>query len=161
MGALFDAVRSRVSAEDAARFYGLNVTRWHKAVCPWHPDHNPSLSFSRAGRCKCFVCGNGGSCIDIAAQLLGLSLPDAARRINADFRLGIADDGKPPDTGTETPYRKRQREEAEARTERNLAARVYWGSRDAAAAIADAGGDPWEEVARMTRARERLDNLGV
>ena len=89
MGKLFDEVRARVTAEEAAQRYGLEV-RNHKALCPWHDDHSPSLTFKGA-YCRCYACGNGGSCIDLTAQLLGLSPLDAARQIDRDFALRIED----------------------------------------------------------------------
>lgn len=101
MGALFDAVRERVTAEDAARTYGLLTSSWQtKAVCPWHEDHDPSLSFWRkTGRCLCFVCHQGGSAIDLTAKLFQLSPLDAVRKLNADFKLGIDEAGHAPVTG--------------------------------------------------------------
>lgn len=94
MGTLFDEVRSRVTALDAARMYGLEFDRaGRRARCIWHsPDRHPSLSF-KDGYCHCFSCGGGGSSIDLTAKLFGLSALDAARKLNEDFRLGIDVDG--------------------------------------------------------------------
>ena len=37
--------------------------RSYVAVCPFHDDHDPSLSISEDKQIyKCFVCGNGGNC---------------------------------------------------------------------------------------------------
>lgn len=105
MPGLFDEVRERVTAEEAARFYGLEVKN-HRAICPWHRDTHPSLSF-KGLRCKCFVCGNGGSCIDLTGQLLRLGTLDAAKRINRDFKLGL-DLAAPRPTG---PTRTEQRQQ--------------------------------------------------
>ena len=90
MGTLFDEVRSRVTALDAARMYGLEFDRaGRRARCIWHsPDRHPSLSF-KGGYCHCFSCGGGGSTIDLTAKLFGLSALDAAKRLNEDFRLGL------------------------------------------------------------------------
>lgn len=94
MGSLFDEVRSRVTALDAACMYGLEFDRsGRRARCIWHsPDRHPSLSF-KGGYCHCFSCGGGGSSIDLTAKLFGLSPLDAARKLNEDFRLGIDVDG--------------------------------------------------------------------
>lgn len=86
-------IRERVTPQEAGERYGLQFSRDRKkALCPWHDDHDPSLGFykkSREAKCKCQVCGNGGSCIDLTMQLLGLSEPmEAARRLNEDFRIG-------------------------------------------------------------------------
>ena len=43
--------------EQVAQALGLSVNR-HKALCPFHDDSNPSLTFSvRKNRYKCYVCG--------------------------------------------------------------------------------------------------------
>ena len=96
MGRLFDEVRARVSAEDAARRYGLAVSPQGKALCPWHPDTHPSLSFDRrTGRCKCFTCHAGGSSIDITAILLHMTPYDAALTLDNHFGLHIEDGPAP------------------------------------------------------------------
>ena len=82
-------IRERVSAADAAKYYGMAVDRTgKKAVCPFHADKHPSLSFYRGGF-KCFACGASGSSLDLTMQLLGLDLKDAAARLNEDFNLGL------------------------------------------------------------------------
>ena len=57
---------------EVARRLGLQVWRSgvnHKALCPWHDDHNPSLGLvTGTGKnfCYCYTCGKGGSTIDLA-----------------------------------------------------------------------------------------------
>ena len=56
--------------ESVAERLGLRVTR-HKALCPFHDDKHPSLSFSVSRNTyKCFVCGAHGGTIDLAMQVL-------------------------------------------------------------------------------------------
>lgn len=56
--------------ESVAERLGLKVTR-HKALCPFHDDKHPSLSFSVSRNTyKCFVCGAYGGTIDLAMQVL-------------------------------------------------------------------------------------------
>ena len=82
-------IRERVAAADAAKYYGMAVDRTgKKALCPFHADKHPSLSFYRGGF-KCFACGASGSSLDLTMQLLGLDLKDAAARLNEDFNLGL------------------------------------------------------------------------
>lgn len=87
MGRLFDLVREGVRARDAAEAYGLEINQHGKARCPWHDDKRPSLSF-KGNICRCFACNNGGSAIDLTAQLFGISTLEAAQKLNADFRIG-------------------------------------------------------------------------
>ena len=65
--------------EGVAERLGLRVVR-HKALCPFHEDHHPSLSFS-VGRntYRCFVCGASGGTIDLAMGCLHTGFKDACR----------------------------------------------------------------------------------
>jgi DNA primase len=57
--------------ESVAERLGLRVTR-HKALCPFHDDKHPSLSFSVSRNTyKCFVCDAHGGVIDLAMKVLG------------------------------------------------------------------------------------------
>ena len=85
---VFREIRERVSAEDAARYYGAEFDRRGWALCPFHQDKHPSMSFKN-GRFRCWVCNLSGDSIDYAARLFGLDAPGAARRLNEDFRLAL------------------------------------------------------------------------
>ena len=93
---VFSKIRERVTAEDAARFYGMEFDRRGKnARCCFHsPDKNPSMSF-RNGRFRCWSCGAAGTSLDLCMGLFGLTVTDAAKRLNDDFRLGLALDREP------------------------------------------------------------------
>lgn len=110
MAGLFEAVRSSVTARQAAEFYGLEVNRHGKARCIWHEDRNPSLSF-KDGFCKCFACGEGGSSIDLTARLFDLTPAEAARKLNEDFHIGV---DERPGERPRGPSRADVRREAEA-----------------------------------------------
>ena len=57
--------------ESVAERLGLTVTK-HKAICPFHQDSHPSLSFRvSTNSFKCFVCGAHGGVIDLAMHMLG------------------------------------------------------------------------------------------
>ncbi len=56
--------------EGVAERLGLDV-RQHKALCPFHNDHHPSLSFNpRRNTYRCFVCDAHGGTIDLVMRYL-------------------------------------------------------------------------------------------
>ena len=85
---VFREVRERVSAQDAARHYGLIFDRRGWALCPFHHDRHPSMSFHK-GRFRCWVCDVGGDSIDFTSRLLGLDAMGAIDRLNSDFGLAL------------------------------------------------------------------------
>lgn len=101
---LFTAVRTRVSAQDAAEHYGVEVRRgWCK--CPFHGERTASLKFYPDGGFYCFGCHRGGSSIDFVSNLFNLKPLEAVKKINTDFSLGLTP-GKPPNR---EEVRKRER----------------------------------------------------
>ena len=65
--------------EGVAQRLGLRVVR-HKALCPFHEDHHPSLSFSlRKNTFRCFVCDAHGGTIDLAMQVLSRPFREACQ----------------------------------------------------------------------------------
>lgn len=94
MADLFGEVRRRVSAQDAARQYGLTFDRRGWALCPFHDDRHASMSF-KDGRFRCWVCNVGGDAIDLTGRLFGLDNMGAVRRLNADFGLALPLDRQP------------------------------------------------------------------
>lgn len=85
---VFRECRERVSAQDAARHYGLTFDRKGWAVCPFHQDKHPSMSF-RDGRFRCWSCNASGDAIDFTGRLLGLDPMAAVERLNTDFSLAL------------------------------------------------------------------------
>ena len=83
---LFETVKTAVNAREAAQLYGVAVNRCGMALCPFHNDRHPSLLVAD-DHYHCFACGAHGDVIDLAANLFGLSLYDAARKLAADFHL--------------------------------------------------------------------------
>ena len=63
--------------EGVAERLGLEV-RQHKALCPFHNDHHPSLSFNvRKNTYRCFVCDAHGDTIDLVRHLLNKDFQQA------------------------------------------------------------------------------------
>ena len=100
-----------MSAQDAARHYGVQLDRRGWAVCPFHQDKHPSMSF-RAGRYHCWVCDLQGDSIDFTGRLLGLEPLAAVERLNADFCLNLPLHRKP--TPAEEQAARRRQEVAQA-----------------------------------------------
>jgi hypothetical protein len=88
-----DEIKQRVTAREAAERYGVDINSRGKALCVWHNDRHPSLSF-KGGMCKCFACGKGGSCIDVTMTLFGLPFIGAIEKLNNDFNCGLILDRK-------------------------------------------------------------------
>ena len=108
---VFRECRERVSAQDAARRYGLTFDRRGWALCPFHNDKHPSMSFHK-GRFRCWVCDAGGDSIDFTARFLGLDAMGAVECLNADFGLALPLHRKP--TQDEAKAARRRLEVAEA-----------------------------------------------
>ena len=89
---IFEIVKENVKLREAAELYGIDVSRYGKALCPFHNDHHPSL-FVADDHYHCFACGAHGDVIDFVGRLFQLSPYDAARKLMADFHL---DPDKPP-----------------------------------------------------------------
>jgi len=166
MGILFDLVRQNVTARDVAERYGLDVNRYGKALCPWHNDRHPSLSFDRrTGRCKCFSCNAGGGAVDLAAALLNVSPLEAAKQIAVDFGIQCDDleDRRPTFPIGETPVQKRKREqEAECKLYSALCneeRRLMQILERYTPETAENAPEFWETLKQLSDVRTRLDNM--
>lgn len=91
----FAAAREQVSALEVAQRYGVQIDRHGRALCPFHNDHRPSMTF-KEGRYRCWACGASGDCVDLVRGLYGGTYWEALQRINQDFALGLPLGGKPP-----------------------------------------------------------------
>ena len=91
---LFEAVKQSVTARQAAEAYGIRAGRNGMAVCPFHPDKNPSMKLDR--RYHCFACQADGDVIDFVSAYFSLSLKEAAVKLAEDFQIPY-DNWKPPD----------------------------------------------------------------
>lgn len=67
----FDILKLRdLPIEGVAERLGLRVQK-HKALCPFHDDSHPSLTFNVSKNTfRCYVCGAHGGTIDLAMKLL-------------------------------------------------------------------------------------------
>ncbi len=76
----YKLISERVNILDIAATYGIEVNGRNKALCPFHSEKTPSLSFYK-NRFNCFGCGESGDAIDFTAKLLNLPLPQAAANL--------------------------------------------------------------------------------
>ena len=89
--------------EGVAERLGLRV-RMHKALCPFHDDSHPSLSFKVSkNTCRCFVCMTQSiGPIDLVMRHLNKNFRDACRWL-ADEHNIILDEWQPKCTAEPTP----------------------------------------------------------
>lgn len=85
---IFKSVKTNITLRTAAEYYGISVGKRGMATCPFHNDSNPSLKLNKKYY-YCFGCGAKGDVIDFAAQLLGLSKLEAAKKMAADFGMSL------------------------------------------------------------------------
>ena len=75
-----DEIRNSANIVDViGHFIPLNKKgRSYKAICPFHDDHDPSLSISEDKQIyKCFVCGNGGNVFSFVSNYKKCSYVEA------------------------------------------------------------------------------------
>ena len=71
--------------EGVAERLGLAVKR-HRCLCPFHNDHDPSLSFKVSKNTyRCFVCGASGGPIDLVMKYLNKDFKDACRWLSESW----------------------------------------------------------------------------
>lgn len=89
---IFTQLRTQLTVPEVARHYGIEFDRQNRARCLFHyPDKHPSMKLYDT-RYRCFACGASGDVVNLAQHLLGYTRPiDAAKRLNADFALGLSD----------------------------------------------------------------------
>ena len=84
-----EIIKDRVTIEDAVRYYFPDTTpKYRRIPCPIHRGKDRNLSYTDRVF-KCFVCGASGDVISLIRQAFRLSFPDAVRKLNDDFRLGL------------------------------------------------------------------------
>ena len=81
-----------LSVEDVACRLGLSVSR-HKALCPFHNDRHPSLTFDqRRNRYRCFVCNASGNPVDLVMKSQGWNFREACQWMAKEFGVVTSDD---------------------------------------------------------------------
>ncbi len=76
----------------------------YKAVCPFHDDHDPSLSIKPSMQIfKCFVCGKAGNVFGFVEEYEHISFTQAVKKVAqmVDYALDIKEDN---DVSYNSPY---------------------------------------------------------
>ena len=90
--------------EAVAERLGLQVSR-HKALCPFHDDTHPSLSFyTRKNTYHCFVCGAHGGVIDLVMNYLRKDFVEACRWLAEEHSLPMLTRVAEPKERAEKPF---------------------------------------------------------
>lgn len=162
-----ERIKAEISMQAVCDRYGIEVTRNHKALCPFHKDSRPSMQIyaSRRGW-YCFVCGKGGSVIDFVMEYFGLSFLDAVRKMNDDFSLGLDIDKKLSEgqrRAAAAEARKRAEEMKRRRDEKKRLYAAYNAAYDKYAALDiivrdEAPKGPYDEITeRYAEALKHID----
>ena len=87
---IFSEIKSKLDIVEVGEFYGLQLDKHNKCVCPFHDEKTPSFSISKSKQMYyCFGCGVGGDLISLTEKLFNLSPIQTAERLNSDFNLGL------------------------------------------------------------------------
>jgi len=89
---IFEEIKEKLDIRDVYTHYtGNGINRNNKALCCFHRDTHPSLSF-KDKIFKCFVCDKGGDVFKFMEYYFGVKGIEAARRLNSDFGLNLIHD---------------------------------------------------------------------
>ena len=76
--------------EEVASALGLQVSH-HKALCPFHADKHPSLTFHRGkNRYKCYVCDALGGTIDLVMKYLNKNFLEACKWLSEEHSIPVS-----------------------------------------------------------------------
>lgn len=105
-------IKSKVNIVDVISEY-LPVEQKGKnyfAICPFHDDHNPSMSISPEKQIyTCFVCGASGNVFNFVANYEKVSFASAVKKVaqkaGINLDINVKDDYKPKDTKYDKYYK--------------------------------------------------------
>lgn len=93
-----DKLRS-LSCEGVAQRLGIKVQH-HKALCCFHSDHTPSLTFKK-NKFKCWSCGESGDSISFVMKVLGKDFLDACRWLADEHNVIVTSFTAPEDSAVQ------------------------------------------------------------
>ena len=87
-----------LSSEGVAQRLGITIKQ-HKALCPFHDDHTPSMTFKK-NKYKCWSCGESGDTISLVRKVLNKDFREACRWLADEHNL-IVSSFKEQDSGAQ------------------------------------------------------------
>ena len=90
---LYDKLKIHLTPRCVTERYGPPIHHGNMICCPFHDDRTPSMKLYD-DHFYCFGCQKSGDVIDLAAQFLGLTNHEAAKRLATDF--GICNNSAAP-----------------------------------------------------------------
>lgn len=76
--------------EQVAEALNIQVSH-HKAICPFHDDSRPSLTFNiRKNRYRCFVCNASGGTIDLVSNSQGWKFYESCMWLAKEFNVTLS-----------------------------------------------------------------------
>lgn len=88
-----------LSCESVAQRLGISVQH-HKALCPFHDDHTPSMTFKK-NKFKCWSCGESGDSISLVKKVLGKDFLDACRWLADEHNMIVSTFKVPEDSSVQ------------------------------------------------------------
>ena len=89
----FTIIREAIPLPDVVEGAGITLKpapgNRYVTLCPFHDEKLPSFTIYPDGGFKCFGCGVSGDVVNFVAKMERLSPLDAARRLDADYGLGL------------------------------------------------------------------------
>lgn len=101
-------IKDNISITEILQKYWSLPNHNNRYKCCFHNgnDYNMSIK-NNEQKAFCFVCGQGGDCVDIVKSIFGLSTTQAIQKIDEDFGLGLS---KPLSPKQKDEIKKRQLE---------------------------------------------------
>lgn len=76
--------------------YTHQQPRRGRYLCPFHNDHNPSMTV-KGKHWQCWSCNKGGDVINFVRDLYGLTFPEAVCKLADDFNIALPESATPAD----------------------------------------------------------------
>lgn len=85
----FEDAKSILNIEEVYERYTMYEVKRHKAICYFHNDRTPSMSFKNEKIFNCFVCGEKGGVIELVCKIFNIKPFEALTKLNEDFNLHL------------------------------------------------------------------------